>query len=106
MAHPHFDTPTAITRQAVKRYRMARGELEYEVTPSYDAGFVPPAGGAREVATTPAKKAPPKKAPAKGKELTAAQINQIKNAKGFFPDEKIAQMYGITVAQVQLIQSG
>jgi hypothetical protein len=115
---PHFDSPTAILKHAIKRYKIARGELPSEITPGYDSGFLPPPGDdkyATTKAAPAAKKATPRKAAAASStkstplKITPEQVNTIKMGltAGIFSEADICTMYKLTNAELKvLISSG
>lgn len=113
--HELWPDITAVSREALRRYRMHRGEIPYETTPTRHTnnfssfqnggwksdGSTKPPAAPYKATTKPAKKAA---TPVKAS-LTGAQVTAIKAAKasGMFSDEDMATMYGATVAQIQML---
>lgn len=101
----------AVSRQAAKRWKMRKGQLPWEATPTRhsnnanlvgtNSGWVPAQSPAK---AAPARKAAPRKAAAPA--LPEAKVKAIKGAlaSGMFEPADIALMYSCTVAQVNSLK--
>lgn len=125
MTHPYFRTVREITQEAVKRYKIYKGEIPFEPTPSYrfeprpSAPVAPPVGEkaayhgatvpARPVTrTTRASRTAQRKALEPSKDLAKLdtdKANAILAAYkgGFFSVEDLAKMYGVSEMTVRAI---
>ena len=99
MAGPWFPDRKSVTKEAVKRYKIAQGEIPFEQTPGYHYNPAPPG--------TPypvARPANPQKKPVQSKKeatLSDEIVRKIKSALAAdMPPEALAHAYKVTVQQV------
>jgi hypothetical protein len=116
MQTDYYPTPDDVTRQAVKRGQIARGEIPYEQTPGYKYNPLPPDHKAyaayqktmTESGPRAAKASTPKtKQTASFKSLTPEEEHSIRAAldSGFIKADALAKSFKISVAQVEAIGS-
>ncbi len=112
---------TAVSKQAGLRWKMRRGLIPYEATPTRhanDFSSLGQQGGWRKDKTetsspaTTARKSAPVKATARKRAAPAAQVSlpaqtvaaiRAAKASGMFSDQDLASTYGVTVAQIQQV---
>ncbi len=98
MCQPYYADERAVSKQALKRWKMKAGEIEHEPTPGY--AYNPPPTGT--VYRQPVAKARPVVAKQSNPALSAAALKQARVAvNGGLPKEAVAKVYKVTVAQLE-----
>lgn len=94
MCQPYFPDEKAVTREAVRRYKMRQGDIEWEPTPGYN--YNPPPAGTKYIVEKP-KVAATKSVPT----LTTKEKNDARYAiNGGIPKSAIAKMHKMTEAEL------
>lgn len=120
MSTPYFTEIKEVTIEAMKRYKIKTGEIEFAPTPGYQ--YNPPPAGTKtyseavkrasgeilkEVKDKPKTEVKFVAPKSKLSDLTEETIAALKFAvqSGMFDDKKLADMYGISVADVGSLKS-
>lgn len=117
LSHPHFRTVTEIAREAQRRYKMWKKEIEWEPTPGYRYNPVPPPqspegikaafhGTTKEARSAPAKKVTKRTAPAINFGGMSNQDRErvIKMHRlGAFTEAELATMHSVSVETIRYI---
>lgn len=129
MCHPHFKTQNDIVREAAKRYKIRKGQIPYEPTPTYrfnplPAPSSPPPGqraayhGATKAASpATVARTKPRGTLSKAAQAAAARVDltnvtpelRTKIMNGTmtgFSHEDLAEMFNLTVETVRVIIDG